>query len=486
VSQAANILSYAVRPRVLVRHLGQLLLVAAALNLPPAAAAAAWADWDALGRYLTVIGVQAGLGWLLSRTRAPADVQTNEAMILAALIFLVSPLFSAWPLMAAGLGFADAAFEAVSGVTTTGLTTVSGLAERPPAFLLARAWMQWYGGLGIVVLSLAVVVRPGLAAVRLAAGEGETDLVSGTRVRARRFLGVYAALTAAGVLLLWGAGEGLFNAAAYALAAVSTGGFAPGEGSLGALSGWPARAGVTLLCLAGAAPLVLHHRLHRLGPGRGRDLAQLYWLAAAGLAVSAATFLCLMDQGRGWADAAGHGVWMGLSAQTTSGFSSLDPASLSPAGLAVLMAAMAVGGGVGSTAGGFKVLRLIIAAKVALGLVARTGLPPHAVRHPRLAGRRLGEEDLRGALVLILLFVAVVAASWLAFLAAGYDPLDSLFEVVSATGTVGLSTGITSPELPAGLKAVLAADMLLGRLEIVAWLVLLYPRTWLGRRKEPS
>jgi trk system potassium uptake protein TrkH len=177
---------------------------------------------------------------------------------------------------------------------------------------------------------------------------------------------------------------------------------------------------------------------------------------------------------------------MGLSAQTTSGFSSLDPASLSPAGLAVLMAAMAVGGGVGSTAGGFKVLRLIIAAKVALGLVARTGLPPHAVRHPRLAGRRLGEEDLRGALVLILLFVAVVAASWLAFLAAGYDPLDSLFEVVSATGTVGLSTGITSPELPAGLKAVLAADMLLGRLEIVAWLVLLYPRTWLGRRKEPA
>ena len=83
---------------------------------------------------------------------------------------------------------------------------------------------------------------------------------------------------------------------------------------------------------------------------------------------------------------------------------------------------------------------------------------------------------------MVLFFLGVAALSWAAFLLGGYDPIDSLFEVVSAVGTVGLSTGITAPELPALLKGVLCADMLLGRLEIMAWLVMLYPRTWIGRR----
>ena len=88
------------------------------------------------------------------------------------------------------------------------------------------------------------------------------------------------------------------------------------------------------------------------------------------------------------------------------------------------------------------------------------------------------------SLLLILLFVVVVALSWLPFVAMGYSPLDSLFEVVSATGTVGLSVGLTSATLPALLKGILCVDMLMGRLEIIAWLVMLYPGTWFGRRME--
>ena len=85
---------------------------------------------------------------------------------------------------------------------------------------------------------------------------------------------------------------------------------------------------------------------------------------------------------------------------------------------------------------------------------------------------------------LIIVFIAVILLSWFVFLAFGYPALDSLFEVVSATGTVGLSTGITNSELPAVLKVVLCMDMLLGRLEIVALLVVLYPRTWFGKRMK--
>ena len=88
--------------------------------------------------------------------------------------------------------------------------------------------------------------------------------------------------------------------------------------------------------------------------------------------------------------------------------------------------------------------------------------------------------------MIIFLFILVVGISWFIFVASGYHPLDALFEVVSATGTVGLSVGLSSGGLPDYLKMVLCADMLLGRLEIVAWLVILYPKTWIGRRLQSS
>jgi len=143
-----------------------------------------------------------------------------------------------------------------------------------------------------------------------------------------------------------------------------------------------------------------------------------------------------------------------------------------------------VGGGAGSTAGGFKLLRFLIAVSVFRLILLRTCLPKHAVIEPRLAGRRLQDEEIHAALLLIVLFVTVVALSWLSFVVMGYSPLDSLFEVVSATGTAGLSVGLTSATLPALLKGILCVDMLMGRLEIIAWLVMLYPGTWFGRRME--
>jgi trk system potassium uptake protein TrkH len=111
-----------------------------------------------------------------------------------------------------------------------------------------------------------------------------------------------------------------------------------------------------------------------------------------------------------------------------------------------------------------------------------TAMPPHAVATPTLSGRTLEREDIEPVLLLLVLFFAAAAVSWLAFVAWGYPPLESLFEVISALGTVGLSTGIARPELEPVLKLVLCADMFLGRLELIALLVLLYPRTWIGKR----
>jgi trk system potassium uptake protein TrkH len=487
VSKQATELRYAVRFRVVLKYFGQLCLVLAALTLVPLVMSVIFGDSRLSLRYGIVIGGLGALGGCLARLRAPTRVQPNEGMMLVALMFLFTPLVMAYPMTGFGLSFLDAFFEAVSAVTTTGLSTQATLVGVPAAFLFSRAWMQWYGGLGIVVLSLALVMQPGLLAKGLAANESEPDeLVGSTKAHTRRVLKVYGALTVIGIGGSLLVGMGLFDAVLHTFAAVSTGGFAPRDDSLATFS-WPAQAWITLLCFAGAIPLTLYHRIFWQ---KRRVAVDMFQLLAAAAAVAVVTLLLVASMrvrgGLPWAQALHQAPLLAVSAQSTAGFSSMPCSDLDPDSKLAVIFSMIVGGGAGSTAGGFKLLRLLIAFSVFRLIIVRTCLPRHAVIEPRLAGRRLQGDEIQEALLLIFLYVVVVAVSWLQFVATGYDPLDSLFEVVSATGTVGLSVGITSAELPAQLKGVLCADMLLGRLEIVAWLVLLFPGTWFGKRMETS
>jgi trk system potassium uptake protein TrkH len=485
VRQAAE-LRYAVRVRVVAKYSGQLSLVVAVLTAAPLLAAIFGGDLDAAFRYAAVIAVFAGLGTVLARLQAPSRIEANEAITIVAVIFLVTPLAMAYPMSASGLHLLDAVFEAISAVTTTGLTTVRFVESESTTFLFTQAWMQWYGGLGIVVLSLALVVHPGVAARGLSVAETESDDLAGSAgAHARRILIVYGVLTGAGVLGLLLLGTGLFNALVYTLAAVSTGGFSPHNNSVAGLGGLLVQAAVLVIAFLGAVPLALYYRLAREGWKFTANVSQMAALAACGTLTAAALGLCLyFVEGMPLADVLHHAPLMGFSAQTTTGFSTIDAAKLDSASKLVMILAMAVGGGAGSTAGGFKLLRLLILLRVLQALIVRTSLPRHAVMEPSLENRRLEEGEMREALLLIVLFAGVIACSWLPFLAMGYDPLDSLFEVTSATATAGLSAGVTSAGLPALLKGVLCADMLMGRLEIVPWLVMLSRGTWLGRRAE--
>lgn len=479
----ASELSYSIRLRVVLKYFGQLCLIVAALTVVPLGVSLVAGETEIALRYGIVLVALATVGGLLSRLRAPERIQTNEAMVLVALVFLLIPLLMAYPLMASGLSFPDAFFEAVSAATTTGLSTLPAVADKPGPFLFARAWMQWYGGLGIVILSLALLIQPGLTAKRLAVTETiEDDLVGGTRAHARRILVIYGSLTGLGIGVLWLLGGDLFNAVLYTFSAISTGGFAPHDHSLQGLNGWPLQWAVTLLCVAGSIPLALYHRpFLKGGQPLLKDL-QLRALLAAGLAV--AFFLAAslrIAHGMSWSEALCHAPLLAFSAQTTAGFSTFDLTQLDPLSKLLLIPAMAIGGGMGSTAGGFKILRLLILLRLLQATLIRTCLPLHAVLDPRLEGKRLQDSEIHEALSIILLFTMVVTLSWLPFVAMGHDPLDSLFEVVSATGTVGLSVGVAARDLATPLKGVLCVDMLMGRLEMVAWLVLFFPRTWFGK-----
>lgn len=485
MNDPSAVLSYAVRVRVVVKYLGQIAFVVAMLTLIPCFASFLLGGVSDGVRYLPVISILLILAWLSKRLPAPAYIQANEALAIIALAFVLASLLMSILLMGQGLGAGDSLFESISGITTTGLTTQSSVEARPASFLFMRAWLQWCGGLGFVVLLVALLMGNQIAARRLAEPYGSETILTTTRTHARRMLSVYLTLTVGGFLVTWAVlGDG-FTALVHVLAGVSTGGFSSLDQSLAGMDTWPERYSVMGLGLLGAVPLPLYFYFRGLRSNLLRD-TELRALVIAVLSVGTAiALLTHFESGMAWGDATRHGLLMGISAQTTTGYSTMDVAAGGNAAMLILILAMFVGGGLGSTAGGIKLLRMLILLRLVQLAIRRAMLAPHAAGYEaHLGDRTITDNDVQQTLVLLTLYVSATTISWLVFLLHGYPALDSLFEVVSAIGTVGLSTGITRPDLEPVLKALLCVDMLLGRLEILAFVVLLYPRNWFGNRVD--
>lgn len=484
VQEKAPTLAYPVRGKVVLKYLGQLLLLLAGLDLVPAVVAVGYGD-DALALRFAgaaIALVVFALPWV--RLAVSAELQTNEALVITALAFLGGALSMVYPFMGAGMAFSDALFEAVSGITTTGLSCLGSVEQMPKSFLFARAWMQWYGGLGIVILSLALLMGHERIARRLLGRPPEGEhLTVGIRRYSRQVIGVYLLLTLLAVLALWATGLDGLNAVAQALSAVSTGGFSTHNDSLTGLGSEAAVWIVTAVSLSGALALAVYYRIWEQGwRALTGDTESRALLGAAALTCGLLVLSLHWVDALPWASSLRGGVLQGISAQTTTGFSSLEVSGLQPLSRLIMMLSMFVGGDIGSTAGGVKILRLLVLLRLLQFIVRTTGSPSHAVNEVRLGGRRLSETEFVAVLSLLGMFLLVILLSWMPFLALGYDPLNSLFEVISATATTGLSAGISGPGLETALKGVLCFDMLAGRLEIVALLVLFYPRTWIGRR----
>ncbi|MFP4247721.1 MAG: TrkH family potassium uptake protein, partial [Halochromatium sp.] len=398
--------------------------------------------------------------------------------------FLIAALVMVWPLTGAGLGALDALLEATSGVTTTGVTVLRDLDQTDPAVLFLRAWMQWYGGLGIAVLTVALIMRHHASARRLLETTGERLTDAGARDHARRVSAVYLALTLIAIAAVWMTGLAPLEAVLYALPAVATGGFAPSDQNLAGLPGATVAA-LSLICVASAVSLPLYARLPHRGLRALKQEPELIALLGAilvtALAVSA---IASLSNGLPWPQALAQGFALGVSAQTDTGFSTTAVADLPAASQVVLMTSMSIGGCTGSTAGGIKLIRLLIIMRLVQLALRRTAIAERAVLQAQVCGTRIEPSMVTATLQLMALWAMVLLTSWLAFLALGQSPLPSLFEVVSATANAGLSTGLTSSELHPALKLVLCADMLFGRVEVLALLVVLYPPTWFARKRH--
>jgi len=339
--------------------------------------------------------------------------------------------------------------------------------------------------LGIIVLTSALLLRPGAYLKKLVEQDESTNYVSSVRSHARRILIIYGLLTVIGIALIWIADGDFFNAVTHAFAAISTGGFSNFDHSLADFHSQFGAISVTIGCILGAVPLVLFFNIRQYHFSKIFEDIQVKTIICLIIFISIFFAWTLVNNAQmPIQEALYHAPLMVISAQTTAGFSSIDTSQIGAEGMLILMIAMVTGGAVGSTSGGIKLYRMLIFWNTLHHMLQKTAATPNAVIIPRLAGRNLETEEINKALLIILMFILTVTLAWLMFLFSGYEALSALFEVISATATVGLSSGITSVDLPDYLKLVLCICMLLGRLEFIALLVLAYPMTWLKRRSK--
>lgn len=392
----------------------------------------------------------------------------QEGAIIVTLGWLAAFVFSAWPFMGIlNLDFTRAVFEAVSGLTTTGLSVVD-VSTAPRTILLWRGIMQLAGGAGLAIIMLAAIAGP--AGTGIAGAEGRSDrLAPHVRKSAVVVLGIYGLYAAFGIPALALAGMDWFDAVNHAFAAISTGGFSTRPESIGYWNSPVVEAVTILLMILGGMNFLTASLLLR---GRWRAVlrnSELRFFLVMAIAGAACLAIALAGLHPDWAGRVRVAVFEAVSAATTTGFSTVDYAPWTALGIHVAVVLMVIGGGTGSTAGGLKQYRVRVLLGAVVWDIRRRLLPARAVLTPSVfMGERrefLDDGAVARAAAFTVLYMACLALGAGIVASCGHTLRDSLFEFTSALGTVGLSVGVTSASSPDLLLWTETVGMVLGRLE---------------------
>jgi trk system potassium uptake protein TrkH len=470
-----------------------LLALAAAMLLP------AFSDWitgDPNWRsFLLGSGVTAASGAALYRAtncRLTGGLSLRQSFVLTPLAYITLVLFGALPLYSSNhpqlsYSFTNAFFETMSGLTTTGATVLVGLDAAPPGLLLWRSILQWLGGIGVIGVAIAVLPALGVGGMQLFRTESSDrseKVMPRVREIATAIAMIYAGLTALCCLLYWFAGMTPFEALAHGLTTVSTAGFSTSDSSMGNFS--PAAQWIgTVFMISGAIPFVLYVRLLRGERDGLRDSQARVFLSFL-LVVIAAVAAWLFFSGRyGLEPALRLAAFNVVSVVTTTGYATADYGLWGNAAIGVFFALSFVGGCTGSTAGGIKIFRFEVVAKV-LRSHLRHLIYPRGVFQRMYAGRLLPDDVVASVVVFFAFFFICYGALTILLMALDLDFLTSTSAAVSALANIGPGLGpIIGPAgnystLPDVAKLLLSFAMLLGRLDLFTVLVLFVPQFWRG------
>lgn len=438
-------------------------------------------------------GFSLALGWMLRRgglVHQTEDIGIHEVMIVVVGAWCGAALVGAAPFFLSEVlpNPIDALFESVSGFTTTSATVFANVEVQPRSILIWRALLNWLGGLGIIVLFVSVFSRLGVGGNQLFRAEMSSLTTEKIRPRihetAMLLWGLYTGLTAIAALLLWAVGIPLFDAVLHALSTVSTGGFSTRNTSMAAFANPGADVIITVFMFLGATNFALLYRCFRHGEAgaltRNREFQAFLGVAlGAGLLVA----MGLFSTGQAHLGSALRvGMFQVVSIISTTGFATADYTWWPPQAVTVLFAAMFISGMSGSTAGGPKMIRIVIAAKHALNGIVKL-LHPRSVLQMRLGDLKISDQLTMAVGSFLFLYLLVFVASFVILSFAGFDIATTASMAIAALGNIGTGFGTLGPFhnyalLPGWVKLYLSFLMLLGRLEIYSLFIVFLPSFW--------
>jgi trk system potassium uptake protein TrkH len=418
-------------------------------------------------------------------------VSSQDVFLIVVLGWIGVAFAGSMPFFLAGLMTpVESFFEAMAGFTTTGASTIIELQSVAPSLLLWRSLMQWAGGIGIVVLFVAVGPLVGFGASQLLSAEVASPvperLTPRIRDTAKNLAIIYLSLTIGGMVVLSILGMTLFEAVNHSLTTVATGGYSTRQGSIGSFDSWAIELAIVIGMLLSGTNFALYYvasqgRWTRVF--RNPELRAYLGVAAAGTVIMTIS-LYFLDFRQSFILAFREALFQSVSLLTGTAFSAANWSDWDPLSQGLLVLFMAIGGCAGSTSGGIKVIRCVLLVRHGRQQIFHM-LHPQAVTPLKLQERTVSEQLRVSILGFFFVYVLTLAVGTL-ILAAHQVPLSdsfgSVFACMNITGTFIGNVGNSAfyADLPATAKLTLTVFMLLGRLELLTVLVILTPAFWRG------
>ncbi|MEA3559421.1 MAG: TrkH family potassium uptake protein [Candidatus Thermoplasmatota archaeon] len=424
------------------------------------------------------------------------DLRSGEALVVVSLTWLFIAALGAFPFLLTGtlVNYVDAFFESMSGFTTTGASVIVEIDGLPHSILIWRSLTQWLGGLGVIVLMVAIfslLMGGPKAGMLLMKGEvpghSSEKIVHRIKDAAKILWTIYLILTIAEIILLTILGLSLFDATCHSLTTLSTGGYGTHNASIAYYQNLPTAPLIELVFVffmfMGGVNFVLHYNF--IGKGVRSYLMdrefKVYVFIMLTL-VSIVTLDLTLRGGQSVFSSIRASLFTIVSLQTTTGYVTADYETWSSLSKLILLIAMFFGGMTGSTGGGMKIARFIIAYQAAKRSLKRIG-HPRSVIPLRMGNVIFSERIVSSVLTFIFAYISIFVFSSFIMTLTGLDAVSALSSVAATLGNVGPGLGLVGPTCnyaavePAG-KVILSLLMWLGRLELLAVVVLFFPKTY--------
>jgi trk system potassium uptake protein len=473
------------------RILGLLLIIFSCTMLPPIAVALHYDDGNAgsfFESFITLLVIGMAIWW--PARKHVRDLRLRDGFLVVATFWVVLGIAGAAPLVLADvpdMSLTDAIFEAVSGFTTTGATVLTGLDDLPRSILYYRQQIQWFGGIGMVVLAVAVLPMLGVGGMQLLKA-GTPGPVKDARLTpritetAKALWIVYVAITAACAAGYWMAGMSVFDAVAHAFSTVSTGGFSTHDKNLAYFNSAGVETVAVIFMLLGGINFSLHflawRRWQLIDYFRDPE-CRAYLVTLSVIATGCVVSLIVTDSANG-SEAFRHGTLQAVSFMTSTGFVTTDY-SLWPGALPVLLILSTfIGGCAGSTASGMKVIRWLLLLKQGACEISRL-VHPSAVLPVKIGNKAVDSRIVDSVWGFFAFYVVCFGVLMVALMSTGEDQVTAFSAIATCINNTGPALGKVVSNfvhMSDGGKWICILAMLLGRLEIYPLLILIAPAFW--------